>query len=86
MFEWSLFNKKLRFLLIHNSWKTEIWFFFSITEPYKDNLKPQFLIKSSYYIVASPYTALMWCVVGEGISDVSDAQKSFIFRPQKQLR
>ena len=26
MVEWSLHNKKLRFLLIHNSWKTEIWF------------------------------------------------------------
>ena len=59
--------------------------FFSITEPCRDNLKPHFLVKSGFYIVPSSSTALMWCVVGEGISDVSDAQKSFIFRPQSQL-
>ena len=34
---------------------------------------------------ASGENAVMWCVVGEGISDVSDAQKSFIFRTQSQL-
>ena len=32
---------------------------FSITEPYRNNLKLRFLIKSSYYIVPSPYTALV---------------------------
>ena len=51
--------KKLVFLLIHNCWKTEIWFFFSITEPCRDDLKPRFLIKRLYdYIVPSPSTAL----------------------------
>ena len=44
--------------MIHNSWKTEIWFFFSIIEHSRDNLKPPFLIKSGYYIVPSPSTAL----------------------------
>jgi hypothetical protein len=29
-----------------------------ITEPYRDNLKPLVLIKSSYYIVPKPSTAL----------------------------
>ena len=33
MIEWSLHNKKLRFLLIHNIWKTEIIYFFSIIVP-----------------------------------------------------
>ena len=46
MVEWPLHNKKLRFLLIYRSWKMEIWFFFLITEPCKDNLEIQFLIKS----------------------------------------
>ena len=32
--------------------------FFSITEPFKNNLEPRFLIKSYYYIVPSPSTAL----------------------------
>ena len=58
MVEWSLHNKKLRCLLIRDSWSTEIWFF-SITEPCRDNLKPWFLIKSGYYIVPSPSTALL---------------------------
>ena len=33
--------------------------FFSITEPYRDNLKPRFLIKSGYYIVPSLSTDLL---------------------------
>ena len=36
-------------------WKFD---FFSITKPGRDNLKPRFLIKSGYYIVPSPSTAL----------------------------
>ena len=38
--------------------KNENLNFFSITEPCRDNLKWQFLIKSCYYIVPSPSTAL----------------------------
>ena len=60
MVEWSLHNKKLCFLLIHNSWKTEIIFFFQSLNHVDFYLKPWFLIKSSYYIVPSPSTALLW--------------------------
>ena len=34
MVEWSLHNKKMHFLLIHNSWKTGIWFLL-ITEQFR---------------------------------------------------
>ena len=50
MDEWSLYNKKLCFLLIHNSWKMEIEMFQPLNHV-GVNLKTQFLIKSSYYIV-----------------------------------
>ena len=52
-----MYNKKLRFLLIHNSWKTEIEMFQSLNHV-DVNLKPRFLNKSGYYIVPSPSTAL----------------------------
>ena len=38
----------------------EIIFFQSALNHVDFYLKPQFLIKSSYYIVPSPYTALVW--------------------------
>ena len=47
--EWSLQNKNLRVLLIHNSWKTEITHI---------DFYLKFLIKSGHYIVPSPSTAL----------------------------
>ena len=34
----------------------------SITEPCRENLEPRFLIKSGYYFVASPSTALVFLV------------------------
>ena len=59
---WVIFT--LRFLLIHNSWKTDFFFFFffffffqSLNHVYF-YLKPWFLMKSSYHIVPSPSTAL----------------------------
>ena len=58
MVKWSLHNKKLRFLLIHNSWKTDIIFFQSLNHV-DFYLKPWFLIKSGYYIVPSPSIALL---------------------------
>ena len=71
MVESSLHINKLRLLMIHNRWKTEIWFF-SITEPCRDNLKPWFLIKSGYYIVPSPSTALLHRVFLRSITSLLD--------------
>ena len=46
-------NKKLCFLLIGNS-------IFESLNHIEINLKPRFLIKSGYYIVPSPSTALQY--------------------------
>ena len=54
---WLSDHKKLLFLLIHSSWKTEIRFF-PITEPCRFYLQLRFLIKSGYHIVPSSSTAL----------------------------
>ena len=54
MVEWSLGNKTLRFLLIIPA---EI--IFQSLNHVEVNLKPQFLIKSSYYIVPSSPTILI---------------------------
>ena len=54
MVEWSLHKKKLCFDT--QQLKTKM---FSITEPCRDNLNPQFVIKSGYYIVPSPSSTLI---------------------------
>ena len=54
---WSSRNKKLCFLLI--SWSSKNGNFIVQSLHHVDvNLKPRFLIKSGYYIVPSPFTAL----------------------------
>ena len=60
MVEWSLHNKKIVFSVDQqeNSWKTEIRFFFQSLNHVDFYLKPQFLIKSGYYIVPISSTAL----------------------------
>ena len=57
MIQWSLENKKMRFLLISWLSKTEIRFFLSLNHV-EIHLNPQFLIKSGYYVVPSPSTDL----------------------------
>ena len=51
---WSLHNKKLGSLLIHNSWKTKIRLF-QLLNHEEGNLKLQLLTKSGYYIVEGMY-------------------------------
>ena len=58
MVEWSLVNKKLCFLLIIQKRKL----YFQSLNHVDINLKPQFLIKSGYYIAPSPSTALL-CII-----------------------
>ena len=55
----SLNNKKLCFLLISWSSKNGNYIFQSVN-PFEINLKPRFSIKSGYYIVPSPSTALVF--------------------------
>ena len=64
MVEGSLHIKKMCFLLIQNSWETDIRFFFKSLKHVYFYLMPQFLIKNGYYIVPSPSTALPYWLFG----------------------
>ena len=58
--EWYI-NKKLCFLLVHNSWKTEIRFFFQSLSHIDFYLKPRSLIKRVYSLYLVPLLPQQIC-------------------------
>ena len=92
---WSLGNKKLRFLLISWSSKNKNYIFQSPNHV-GINLKPHFLFKIGYYIVPSPFTALLMTIPAWKIIDkwnwiineihlLSIVQYSFFFTKNTSL-